>query len=275
MNARSKELQSTQSHFGYRFLYDDTIIKDIPESRYFVSLGNPYSDSDTDRLIEAYTWNNGYQIKMQIMASDARNSITFKDDPTVRNDPAMTDAPAKSRTLVSLMSRARGRPDDEIPGEPGVCFQGGFLRGSSWERENVSAEFSLRDHQDVSIELDTNSYIQESDTLLERGNEIQRDLKSFDGQSIRRGVVDTPHFHAEEWLVSLTDSGIRGYRFALEANSKIGSPKTPLVSLTMDVGLPKPPLDAKQPEKASLTEAEAIGAWDAISRSLRPRPNAF
>jgi hypothetical protein len=28
-------------------------------------------------------------------------------------------------------------------------------------------------------------------------------------------------------------------------------------------------------EKASLTEGEAIALWDIVSRTLRPRPNAF
>ena len=40
-----------------------------------------------------------------------------------------------------------------------------------------------------------------------------------------------------------------------------------------NVGLPLKGEDP--PQKASLTEGEAVALWDAVSRTLRPRPNAF
>jgi hypothetical protein len=62
----------------------------------------------------------------------------------------------------------------------------------------------------------------------------------------------------------------------LEANSKIGSAQTPLVILSMDNGGLPPESDGNRSlSQASLTEDEAVALWDAVSRTLRPRPNGF
>ena len=276
MKAHSDELKRTKSFFGYQFLYTDTVIEGIPDSRYFVSLGKSDANSDTDRLIEAYRWDRGHLIKMQILASYARDSIAFKDDPSVRNDPAMNNLSAKSQVVASLLNRARGRGDDEIPNEPGVCFQGGWLVGAPWEQEKVHAQFVPSNHNDVSFDLDTNSGIQESDTLLERGGDINEMLRQAQGHTVRKGAVDLAGMHAEEWLASgITVLKVPGFLFSLEANSKSSNPKAPLTILQLDVGSPNRVLQTSRLEKASLTEGEAVGLWDAVSRTLRPRPNGF
>ena len=275
MKARSNELATTTSAYGYRFVYADTAIQGIPESRYFVSLGNVYQRPDSIRIIEAYRWDHGYQIKMTIEASSAKDSVYFKNDPSVRDDPDMTNVSAKGQLVASLLSRARGRADDEIPSEPGVCFQGGWLVGKPWDKENVGLQFVPAQHNDVSVDMDT-SNIQTSDTLMQRGGDINAMLRDVNGHTIRKGAVELAGMHAEEWLVAgQTVLEVPGFLFALEANSRIGSPLTPLVTLQMDVGSPNRILQASHLEKASLTEGEAVSLWDAISRTLRPRPNAF
>lgn len=60
----------------------------------------------------------------------------------------------------------------------------------------------------------------------------------------------------------------------LEGNSEIGSPATPLLTLDMDTGSESNVLGEKI-DKTSLSEAEAVALWDAVSRTLRPRPNGF
>lgn len=276
MQARSDEMKATQTWRGYRFLYTDTAIEGIAESRLLVTLGDPRPLTDADRLIEAYRWDNGYQIKMKIEASNAKDSVYFKDKAYVRDDPNMTDVREKSQLVVQLLDRARGRADNEIPNEPGVCFDGGWLIGPSWKKENASAQFVLAHHDDVSIQMDTDSDIRTADALLERGGEIQDGLSQANGHTLRKGRVDLSGLHAEEWLMAgKTLLDVQGFLLDLEANSKIGSPQTPLISLTMRVGYPNSVLQTDHLNKVSLTEGEAIGLWDAVSRTLRPRPNAF
>ena len=276
MQARGDELRATRAWNGYRFLYADTAIDGIPDSHYFVSLGDPRPLTDAERLVEAYRWDRGYQIKMVMKATSAKESVEFKDDPVARDATYMNDLSAKSQVVTSLLSRARGRGDDEIPNEPGVCFQGGWLVGKPWEQEKVRAQFVPSHHNDVSFDLDTDSSIQESDTLLERGGDINEMLHQAHGHTLRKGAVDLTGMHAEEWLASgTTVLKVPGFLFSLEANSKNSNSQAPLTILQMDVGSPNRILQASHLEKASLTEGEAVSLWDAISRTLRPRPNAF
>ena len=277
MEAHANELKATKSPSGYQYLYLDTEIEGIPTSRYFLSLGDPTAMTDAERVIEAYKWDRGYQFKMRIEASDASKSVYFKDDPSVRDDPIMTDVRANGQLVVSLLDRVRGRADDEIPTEPGVCFAGGFLPGAGdiRYREDASVQFVLKDHTDVSFDLDTDTGIQEPNTLLERGGDIHAMLWQNDGHTIRKGVVDFHGMQAEEWVAEQkSPDGVLSTYATLEANSKAGSAKAPFVNLTMSTGEGNRVLQSKI-DKASLTESEAAALWDAVSRTLRPRPNGF
>ena len=278
MKARSDELRATKSFFGYRFLYADTVIEGIPESRYFLSLGNANAMTDAERLVEMYRWDRGYQIKMRIAASNAKDSVYFKNKPRVKDDPDMTNVSAKAQLVVSLLSRARGRTDDEIPNEPGACFQGGFLVGPQWDSEKIEAYFVLPAHRDVSFSLETNTDVHDDTTLLQRGKEINAALTHDpNGKAIRNGHVALTGMIAEEWLMQKTTVfKIPGFLFSMEANSLPNNDQKPVVMLDMRVGAPSALTDDSATiDKASLIEGEAVGLWDAVSRTLRPRPNAF
>jgi hypothetical protein len=271
---RAALLKTTKSR--YQYLYADAK-PDIPDSRYFISLGSFNESSDANRVIEAYKWDHGYRIKLQIIGSDWTNSID-KDEPVIKNDPVKTDVPEKTQRVISLLSRVRGRADDVIPSEPGVCFLGGFIPGSARAFERVETSFVLPDKPDVSFVLTTDAAIHEPTTLLKRSPDVEAALKETKGRTVRKGRVQLAGFaETEEWLIaSLMPQNVQGHTFALEANSTVGSAKTPLVNLDMENGGIPPNFDPEQvSRKASLTEAEAIAFWDAVSRTLRPRPNGF
>ncbi|WP_158903686.1 T6SS immunity protein Tli4 family protein [Burkholderia sp. L27(2015)] len=274
MDARSKELNSTKSRFGRQFLYADTTVGGVPGSRFFISQGDPDVLSPANRVIEGYKWDRGYQIKLQIEGSD----FTHPDqtnDPVVKLLPNKNDVPDKAREVAHLVDKVRGRTEDEIPTEPGVCFAGGFFPGRATDQENIWVQFVLRNQHDVSFNIDSNSDIRETTTLLQRGGEIDAGLKQNEGRTIRKGIVKIPGMQAEEWLMAgITQLRIPGNYMALEANSLIGSAQTPLVGLDMNTGSNSKLLPGSI-EKASLTEGEAIALWDAVSRTLRPRPNGF
>jgi hypothetical protein len=288
MQARSIELKNTKSYFGYRFLRDDNVIQGIPQSRYFISLGNTYTDPDSHQFIEAYRWDNGYQIKMTIEAYDALHSTYYKDDPSSRNDPDMNDLPEKFQRVVSLMRHAHGRTDDEIPKSPGTCFQGGWIDGGQYDHENPSAQFVMPGHDDVdfSLETDTNIHIYGYDTLSDVEGDLAIFLQGHPSTALRRGKVDLPGMidPHEELRQGITGDNIPGYMFELEANALDNPGNRPVTKLIFCVGQSNAgtidPTNGKNtgtqpPEKASLTESEAVAVWDAISRTLRPRPNAF
>ena len=276
ISARSKALQATRAWHGYRFLYTDNAIDGLPESRLFVSLGDTRPLTDAERLVEAYRWDKGYQIKLQISASDANDSRYFKDKPRVRDDPDMTNVPARTRRVVALLSQVRGRPDENIPTQPGVCFQGGFLVGSQRDSEDANMAFALPDHHDVSFNVQTDTDVHDDTTLLQRHRDIDAALaRDPIGKTLRKGNVDLQGMNAEEWLMQKTTFfKVSGFLFSLEANSLPN--KSPVVMLDMRVGAPSILTgDLAKIDKASLGENQSLALWDAVSRTLRPRPNAF
>jgi hypothetical protein len=278
IKVRSEELKTTRAWHGYRFLYADAAIDGIPESHYFVSLSDPQPLTDAERIVEAYRWNRGHQIKMTVKAMNARNSVYFKDKPGVRDDPDMTDTPEKTQQVISLLDRVRGRTDDEIPSEPGVCFLGGFLSGPQRDSEDVETHFVLPNRHDVSFDLKTNTDVHDPKTLLQRGDDINAALNQDpNGKSIRKGVVALQNMTAEEWLAKGTTSfKVLGMFFSMEANTLPSNDRKPVVRLDMYTGERSRLNDGSIPiEKASLDEAEALGLWNAVSRTLRPRPNGF
>jgi len=276
MQQRGEELKAAKSHFGYRYLYADQEVEGIADARYFVSLGSIFESPDSVRIIEAYRWSDGYQIKLQVEASDARNSSYFKEQPDAREASYMNTYGSRLRHVIDLLSKTRGRADDVIPSEPGMCFHGGFLAEKARHKENTQTQFVLDSHRDISFDMDTDSDIVTTDNLMQRGGAINKVLSQKRGYTVRSGVVPLQGVAAEEWLMAgMNAMGVHGYHFLLEGNARIGSPRSPLINLVLDVGSENRLLNALAVESASLTEAESVALWDKITRTLRPRPNAF
>ncbi|MBB3211437.1 hypothetical protein FHW67_000685 [Herbaspirillum sp. Sphag1AN] len=286
MRKREAELKTTKNVFKYQFLYGDKEYPVPGESTeklrskgiwHFISLGSYADPGDTKRVIEAYKWDRGYRIKLKIEGADFAMS-SDKDEPWIQemSKEEQNDVPSKLQAVLSMLYRFRALEPGEIPKDPGVCLTGGFIQTSIFDQEEVSIEFRLKQYRDVFFEFDTNTNLTEKDTLLQRGSQIKAALKSRDGKTLRKGNLDSKDLPtAEEWLASARmHAGALGHFFMLEANSRNNNAKTPLLSFNMETGV----FDIDQvdrPEHASLTEGEAIAVWDAISRSIRMRPEAM
>ncbi|WP_395062671.1 T6SS immunity protein Tli4 family protein [Paraburkholderia silvatlantica] len=280
MNAHEASLKARKNMHGYRVLYDYGQVPNTPHSRYFVTLSDLDDTADLTRAIEAYKWDTGYQIKLRIEASDWIHStykLKVQNTPYAVPDLAINDVPQKTRLVLNLASIVRGRPDDEIPGEPGVCFKDGFLPRKAATGENVGTLFALKDRPDVSFDLttDTDSRELEKYSLPNRLPQIKADMTDINGRIIRTGPVTHSGIKADELLVSATTAArVPGHLFRLEANITVSGAMTPYLVLEMNNGGFNS-FTADSIEKASLTEGEAIALWDTVSRTLRPRPNAF
>jgi hypothetical protein len=146
MAAHDAELKATRSRDGYQFVYDQGEVHGVPNSRYFVTLGNRNADSDLGRVIEAYKWDAGYQIKLRIEATDSIHSEfekKMKGTPYEAKDWKVNDVPEKTSLVLSLIQKVQGRADDAIPTEPGVCFQGGFLPRKAASGEDIRVLFGV------------------------------------------------------------------------------------------------------------------------------------
>ncbi|WP_241484902.1 T6SS immunity protein Tli4 family protein [Caballeronia zhejiangensis] len=274
------ELKATKSPTGYRYLYEYGKVRNIDHSRYFVSLGSRASPSDAVRFIEAYKWDRGYQIKLNIDAVDFLHSED-RDQPWLNDLPVKNDVPEKSRRVFDLLEKLEGRRDDVIPTQPGACFVGGFLPGKAVsEDEEIQSFFALPDKPDVGFSIETFGNMKPGDTLLRRIKDetVSYALKAAEGRFLRTGSFDTVGgMKAEESLIAaltVDTPPVHGFRFSLETNYASGA-ASPYLLLDMDVGASNFFTKGEPVTKASLTEGEAIALWDAVSRTLRRRPNAF
>lgn len=272
LDERAAALKAIKSRFKFLYADGEVLGKD---TRYFISLGDPEELSDGPRVIEAYKWDRGYRIKLQVRASDWTNSI-YKDEPLYKNDPEKTDVPQKSRLVFGLLEKVRGRAEDEIPNEPGTCFVGGYLPGNAQASERIDANFLLAEYPNVGITFSTDTDIQESTTLLQRDDQIVKAVHQMHGgKTLRKGTVDLSGWKVEEWLLDTpTSSGGRGKIFYLEGNSTTGSAQAPYVALELRQEDSAMAMKDKA-APASLSESQALALWDAVSRTLRPGPSGF
>lgn len=265
----------------YPYVYESGSVPGIEEGYFFVT-NSPGSSGDGDprRTLEAYKWDQGYQIFLKVNAVDFIHS-TIKDAPSVRQMPMedQYDIPQQKALIIDLLRRIQGRPDDVIPTTPGLCFAGGFLPGKSGSGEEIQDAFALPDRPDVmfTFNMQTDGSNPISESMPNRLPKIRAYLKQQGGDLIRTGTVQLQGMQADELLIGGTFiENVKGHEFQMEANVTTGGPMTPLLSFNMNNGnnsflVPK---DTRV-TKASLTESEAIAIWDLVSRTLRPRPNGF
>jgi hypothetical protein len=269
---RGSKLKLTKSYDEHPFFYKEGVGKS-EHTRYFISRRREGGDPGA-RRIEAYKWDHGYEIKLEITGSDYTDPDQTADS-LVKMMTDINDVPRKKEVVLDLLSRVRGRSDEDIPSEPGVCFSGGFIAGRAGETEEVWSSYAILPNPDVFFTIRTFTDIKEDDTLLQRGASNQKLLASIGAKLIRKGVVDLPDLPAEEWLMrSKTIKGVPGQSFTLEANQSSGRPQAPLVTLELQTGVTGNNHE-NPPKNSSLSDDEALKVWDAVSRSLRARPNGF
>ena len=272
---REFKLRETRSRDKYPFLYKEGQ-GESENTRYFISRGRADKDPNF-RKIEAYKWDNGYSITLEIDADD----YTYPDrtsDPLVKKMGIRNEVPTKLAYVLSFLNRVQGRSDDKIPAEAGVCFSGGFMKGEAAkiaETENVSLSYAILRNPDTIFSIYTYTDMRLDTTLLERSKIGVEHLLLYNIKILRKGVVDLPDLPAEELLVSTkTIMGTPGHYLALEANAQTSSTESPLVIVNLKTGISNMALE-EHPESSSLSDNEVVALWDAVTRTLRPRPNGF
>ena len=273
---RDADLKATKSIDAYPFLYKDGEAWG-GGARYFIYRGTVYDDPG-NRVIEGYKWDRGYRIKMKIEGSDFTDPDQT-NDPIVKQLAVKNDVPEKTRLVFGLLEKVRGRADEEVPTDPGLCFYGGFLPAKAGSEEVVTTYYVLKGHDDVIFVFDTFPDLREETTLLQRTEspEVRAQLRAGDGVVVRKGFVNLSGLKAEEWLIEGRMPGDgRGNLFSLVANETTSSPLSPFLSMDLGTGGQVQRQDQYvKLDEASLTTGEAVALWDAVSRSIRPRPNGY
>ena len=275
-----KELEATyrakKHREGWDYFYD--VQSPNQEIYLFERLESETENTEVSRAIEGYKWSNNTIFQMITKATDVSS-------PKAQNHPILkqlsTDTGEKKALITKLLNQANGRKDNEIPTSPGLCFKNGFLAIPATDEEEFDATVDFKNFPDVSLRFKSDAGLGADDTLLQR-----KDLHKFvdfrHGNVLRKGIVQLSGItQAEEWLVEAeteydSKPKVRGHYFTLEGNSKSPEYNVPFFSLTLETaGLYEINNELKEPTKSSLSDAEALALWDAITRTIRMRPGAF
>jgi len=238
---------------------------------------------DALRTLEGYRRIGLTMFRVLLKARDIEDNRYTKDRAYVE-----TNKPDRLKQVEHLLQNLHPRKAHEIPDTPGLCFEGGFLAGGAddpipgaalpFREESIGMTFVDRHHRDVNFIFHTDNTIVEKDTLLDRTTAAENMLSQDDHFSVlRKGTVELEGIEqAQEWLITqTTDQSVRGHYFNLEANSTRKAPEFPYLGISFRNGDFPPGEPHGELNQASLTDAEAVGLWDAITRTFQVRPNAF
>lgn len=233
------------------------------------------------RTLEIWAWKSQYFLTARINAVDT-NFPEDAEDSIARQ--LTTDVPEKLDHLLRVFSRVRGRKDNEVPKEQGDCIANGFVAGPPNDQQAINVSYQLHGSPDLYFNFNHTTTVRERDTLLERTAQVEREMQSSGTQTVRKGKRDINGLPYEEWLMrGPTPNGVSGTMFMLHGNETASDPAKPFVELGLFNGFRVPAPERtleesaklKNLEKASLTEALALGLWDRVTATLRPRPGAF
>jgi hypothetical protein len=237
-------------------------------------------ESSVLRAWDAVAWAGGYRISAVVDARDMS-----KSDGAFKGDTRRTDLEEKFAVLLSVLTRLRGRPETEVPREPGFCIANGFLAGPPSENEESYVSFELAGSPDVWLNVASIPETAKEDTrLLERTAQVERDMMASGTQTIRKGAVMFRGAPFDEWLFKgRTPDRVPGTMFYLLGNESTPGLAHPFIRMQLFNGfrVPAPERTAEQSaqlqdlERASLSEAEAIGVWNKVAATVRLRPGAF
>lgn len=166
--------------------------------------------------------------------------------------------------MLKLASEIRPVDDPEKAG-PGFCL-GSVVVNSNNDFENVSVSFKAKGHPDVLFHVWMDNQENGEKTLLQR-------MKVFDlvpeVTVIRSRDLTLGGLPAQEKMLKIVENRVE-YNFVVESRPKIPSFDQETVNMSLTAGNQLP--DARYID-STLTQNEAVYLWDAIIRSLRPRPD--
>ncbi|MYM75585.1 hypothetical protein GTP56_25795 [Duganella sp. FT134W] len=193
------------------------------------------------------------------------HDVTFNLFAKIRSDNDVQE-------IEKIVTQLRRRLDDEIPEQPGFCFDRGFLTEplDADQSEFTAVFLGLKEHPDLAIALSTYAGVAQDKSLLQRDaeNDIKQQYHSR-FHVLRQGPRALNGLLGEEVLERVDEpNGSVLHGFMWELLAKKDDVYRPLLTLELDTGRGPP----GRPVNASLSDPEVLALWEKISGSLRVRP---
>ena len=227
------------------------------------------------RILEGHLYSNGVAFTVNIRIQDLSDPKYQKDKEDYLNsgtpEDALNDKSQRLAEMQSLLSRLKGRREDEVPAEPGICIPEGFVSdGDIISKDDITLVYKGGDFE---IIVNSHNSLSKEKTLLERGEGINAAIIRIGAHTLRKGVVKLPEINAEEWLIKARqdiyhpeEKSVTAYRFTFYGNEDIADLRHPVFSVE---------LDNSGKETKSYTDSQLVDIWDRITRTFRYRPGAF
>lgn len=180
-------------------------------------------------------------------------------------------SPAVEARMLKLATHIHPIGDPEKTG-PGFCL-GGVVIDSDNDYEQGTLYFGKgQGKSKMTLEVDTSSFKERDSTapdLLHRGDKFMSFVTSL--KTLRKGTLTLGGMPAQEVLTTTKVDGKDAQFFVSETNAPDSSVVKHKLHFEFQAGRADGgTADAPSP----LTDNEAVGLWDAIMKSVRPRPNA-
>ena len=223
------------------------------------------------RILEGHLYSNGTAFIITTQIRDLSDPKYKKDKEDYLNsgtaENALNTKPKKLAEMQSLLSRLKGRKDEEVPTQPGVCIPEGFITDTNTiSKDDITLIYKPVDFE---IIVNSNNTLGKDNTLLERGNEINAALIRVGAHTLKKGTVKLPGIDAEEWLMKgkqdiyhPEEKRVPYYTFQFYGNEKMGDLKHPVFSVE---------LHNSSKETKTYTDSQLVDIWDRITRTFRYR----
>ena len=258
LKAREEELKAEKNRAGMPFLESATDVSSAPLKGRLFQYGRT-----SNTLI-------GDDDKPYVAVSD--EAELWLHGPVYEEYRLETDLirVAQIDKIVRLARRLQPIPANQIPTEPGFCFERGIILDppTQIQVESIVLHFKLKKYPDVvgNFFMGTNGD-KLAETLLQRDakNDINQRYAShfkpiFKGERVINGI---PGEEVSEKVKEM--NGTSAHSFMWDARGKVNAP---FISFDISTGYGQPgnPLNSSLPDKA------ATELWKKISGSIRLRP---
>jgi hypothetical protein len=232
-------------------------IAPTPDARVFV--GSRDAFGDTAYAFEAYALTEG--------------GALFSMSKTAYS-PEKIDS-VLSRLQKNIIAALRARDPAEIPTEPGLCIEHGFIASDGSERASERFEISLDFERwpDMMLTIGSSTIHKAEPSLLERvGNAevpaaFQPLLRHI--RTVRKGRHDVGAITGEALLQMFpSDAGHMTHTFHWESHFALNDPFKPALVVELTTGR----LSKWQDKRPTISEQEAVALFDAVVNSIRLRP---
>lgn len=196
-------------------------------------------------------------------------------------DPISSEKDLAVKELNAIAASLRSRGELEIPRQPGVCIEAGFVSDpniSDYEALNIGIRLAAYPDVHLSLSVTKKDILVESDALEPRLKQAE-EIASHSGntawyshiKTLRRGRRQIGKWYGFEMLARKPAQAEEGesHEFVFVSQGEPKNSLLPVLEIEFHTGVKENRLGGTKP---SVSDDEAVAIWDKLTASIRVRP---